>query len=198
MRFLNLIAGTTGLASLLMAPMALAQTAQDGTWLEDDTHWNMPGAAIPQAPEQEYSNLPECEQTFRAPRLYEDALVEAAGWTLTGAAHIFGDTTVITGMANADGMCRPLSYQVFVFIDGEFAGTLSPNFMDSRTDGSLFDLDLYQDGAIGAGFNRYTPEDALCCPSAESRVFYEVEATDAGPVVVPQLPASTFDRPQPE
>lgn len=190
--------GTVALAIALIAPTAVAQTTQDGSWLDANTNWNVPGATVPPAPVLEFSNLAECTQTFRAPRLYEDALVEAAGWTLTGPAQIYGDTTVITGMANADGMCRPFNYQVFVFVDQEFAGTLSPNLMDSRTDGSLFDLNLYTDNAIDAAFNRYSPEDALCCASRESRLFYQIEATDDGPVLVPQLPANTFDRELPQ
>ncbi|MGF1460146.1 MAG: LppP/LprE family lipoprotein [Leptolyngbyaceae cyanobacterium] len=198
MKTVSLISGSMVLASLLLAPHTSAQTSQDGTWLDGDTNWNVAGAEIPQAPNSEFSNLPECEQTIRKSRLYEDALVEAAGWSLSGPAYIFGDTTVITGMADADGMCRPFSYQTFVFVDGEFAGTLSPNLMDSRTDGSLFDVNLYRDGAIDASFNRYSREDALCCASRESRVFYEVEMTSDGPVLMPGLPASTIDRPLPE
>lgn len=188
------LSGGGALAAILLAPVAIAQASQDGSWLDEGTNWNMPSATIPAAPELESSNLSECVHTFRSPRLYEDALVEAAGWTLTGPAQIFGDTTVITGMANADGMCRPFSYQVFVFVDGIFAGTVSPILMDSRTDGSLFDLNLYRDGAINAAFNRYSPEDALCCASAENRVFYQVEVTPDGPVLNPQFPASTVER----
>lgn len=140
----------------------------------------------------------KCEHTFRALALYEDALVENASWTLTGPAQIYGDTTTITGMADAGDQCRPFSYQVFVFVDGTFAGTLSANLMDSCTDGSLVDFDLYRDGAIDATFNRYQPSDAQCCASQESRLFYQVEMTSDGPVVVPQLPASTSDRPLPQ
>lgn len=95
-------------------------------------------------------------------------------------------------MANADGMCRPLVYQVFVFTDGVFSGTLSPIPMNSRTDGSLIDLNLYAEGKIDTSFNRYTPEDALCCASQQSRLFYEVDSSMNPPVVVPQLPANTY------
>jgi len=189
---ISMMVGTLTLATLLSSSVS-AQTSQDGTWLDEATNWNTPGASISQAPEVA-GNLINCEHTFRAPALYEDALVENAGWTLTGPAQIYGDTTIITGMANAGGQCRPFNYQVFVFVDGTFAGTLSANLMDSRTDGSLVGFDLYRDGAIDATFNRYQPGDAQCCASRESRLFYEIETTDAGPVLVPQLPASTSDR----
>lgn len=195
---LSLAPGLLVLASLLLPPIALAAPSQDGTWLDEKTSWNTAGAEIPQAPEQDGSNLANCEQTFREASLLEDALVEAAGWTLTGPAQIYDDTTIVMGMANADGMCRPFQYQVFVFTDGEFSGTLSPVVMDSRTDGSLVDFNLYREGEIDATFNRYQPEDALCCASRESRIFYAVEVTDEGPVLVPQLPANTYNRDLPE
>lgn len=194
----SLLLGALVLTSLLVAPNAIAQLNQGETWFGTETNWNIAGAAIPQAPEQNGDNLTTCEHTFRPAALPEDALVEAAGWTLTSSARIYGDTTVITGMANADGMCRPFQYQVFVFTNGEFSGTLSPIVMNSRTDGSLVDYTLYREGAIDAIFNRYTDSDALCCASSESRIFYEVETTGESPVLVPQLPAATYDRPQPQ
>lgn len=121
----------------------------------------------------------------------EDKLVEAAGWVLTGAAQIYDNTTIIMGMSDADGMCRPLGYQVFVFSQGKFAGTLSPIPMDSRTDGSLIQVELYRDGYLSVSFNRYQPDDALCCASGKSRLFYQVNTSETSPLLVPQLPAAT-------
>lgn len=176
---------------MLMPPIAIAQTDPSGTWLDGTTNWNQAGAALPKPPAQDGNNLPDCQQTVRPATTSEDKQIEAAGWTLTGATQIYGSTTIATGMANADGMCRPLSYQVFVFTDGVFAGTLSPTPMDSRTDGNVFDVNLYREGYISASFNRYAPEDALCCASRESLVFYEVKTEGSTPVLVPQLPADT-------
>jgi LppP/LprE lipoprotein len=190
--FASLAASSLMVGAVLFAPVAIAQSEPSGVWLDSDTNWNSPNAAIPQAPEFDGGgNLPNCLESARPAALYEDALVEAAGWTSTGAAQIFGDTTVVTGMANADGMCRPTAYQVFVFTDGTFSGTLSPTPMDARTDGSLVTVDLYREGYLSASFNRYTSEDALCCPSQSSSLFYEVELLDDAPVVMPQLPANT-------
>lgn len=192
------VPGSVVLMSMLLASVSVAATSQDGTWLDAETNWNTPGAPIPQAPEQDGNNLSNCEHTFRSASLLEDARIEAAGWTLTGPAQIYDDTVVITGMANADGMCRPFQYQVFVFTDGVFSGTLSPIVMDSRTDGSLVDFNLYREGAIDATFNRYVPSDAQCCASSESRLFYEVDTMGDAPVLVPQLPADTYNRALPE
>lgn len=187
-----MLSGVWLMASTVVVPAAMAQSEPSGAWLDATTQWNTPGASIPQAPVVEGgSNLANCPQSGRQAVLLEDARVEAAGWTLTGAAQIYGKTTIVTGMANADGMCRPLDYQVFVFTDGQFTGTLSPIPMDSRTDGSLIDATLYREGYIGASFNRYAPEDALCCASRSSSLVYQVEEQDGHSVLVPQLPAET-------
>lgn len=193
-----LIPTSLALISMLPAPTALAQSEPSGAWLDSDVNWNRRGASIPLAPVQDGNNLSNCQHTVRSAVLPEDKLAEAAGWTLTDAAQIYGATTLITGMADADGMCRPLDYQVFVFTDGGFSGTLSPIPMDSRTDGSLFNLNLYREGMMDASFNRYQSGDAQCCASRESRLFYQVETQNGSPVLVPQLPASTIDRPLPE
>jgi LppP/LprE lipoprotein len=189
---------SSALLTAMMMPFAavaqteMAQTDPSDSWLDGNTNWNEAGAAIPEAPRSEGgNNLPNCEQTIRQATLPEDELVTAAGWSLTGSAQTYNGTTVITGMANADGMCRPLSYQVFVFTNGVFAGTLSPILMDSRTDGSAVNVNLYRDGYLSASFNRYAPEDALCCPSRESLMFYEVTPQGDTPVLMPQFPAST-------
>ncbi|NJL49210.1 MAG: LppP/LprE family lipoprotein [Leptolyngbyaceae cyanobacterium SM2_5_2] len=187
-----LFSGPLAVGSMLLAPTALAQAESTAAWLESDTNWNQSGVAIPEAPVLEGGgNLPNCQDVVRPAALPEDDQVTAAGWTLSGSAQIFGDTTVITGMANADGMCRPLSYQVFVFTDGVFSGTLAPEPMDARTDGSLVSVDLYRQGYLSATFNRYTPEDPLCCPSAYSFLFYEVDTQGEAPLLMPKLPAST-------
>ncbi len=184
------------LTSLLWIHPSMAQLDPSGTWLDEDSNWNSPGGSLPQAPVPEFSALADCEISIRPATLPEDQQVEAAGWTLTGDARLYGDTTIITGMADADGMCRPLDYQVFIFTGGEFSGTLSPIPMDSRTDGSLIRFALYREGFIDASFNRYTAEDPLCCASSQSRVFYEVEIQNDGPVVVPRLPADTISSPE--
>jgi hypothetical protein len=186
------------LSSILLASSVRADSQPSGTWLDENRNWNQAGTPIPRAPVQEGDNLANCQHTVRPAVLPEDKLVEAAGWTLTDAAHIYGATTIVTGMADADGMCRPFEYQVFVFTNGQFSGTISPIPMNSRTDGSLFQLNLYREGMIDASFNRYRSGDAQCCASAESRVFYQVDTKTNPPLLIPQLPASTINRSTPE
>ncbi|MGF1535542.1 MAG: LppP/LprE family lipoprotein [Elainellaceae cyanobacterium] len=170
---------------------ALAQSYPSGDWLDETINWNSPDGVIPSPIDIGGNNLEQCALTIRPAALPEDQIVEAAGWTLTGAAQIYGGTTIVTSMSDTDGMCRPLGYQVFVFVGGDFAGTLSPIPMDSRTDGSLFQQDLYREDFLAARFNRYSPEDPLCCASGESRLFYEIEYQGDAAVLVPQFPADT-------
>lgn len=193
--FLPLIPGVLAMTTMVLGSTALAQRAPSGTWLDQKINWNQPNAPIPKAPAQEGNNFANCQHTVRPAVLPEDKQVQAAGWTLTDAAQIYGATTLVTGMANADGMCRPMDFQVFVFTKGKFSGTLSPIPMSSRTDGSLFRLDLYREGMIDASFNRYVASDPQCCASKESRVFYKVDSPSQSPVLVPQLPADTTTRP---
>ena len=186
------------LGFMLLCLPATAQSETSSNWLDEDFNWNQVGDSLPQAPPEEGQNLANCQHTIRPAVLPEDRLVEAAGWTLTDAAQIYGATTIVTGMADAGGMCRPFAYQVFVFTNGEFSGTLSPIPMYSRTDGSLFKLNLYREGFIDASFNRYSTSDAMCCASGESRVFYQVDTQTNPPLLIPQLPVDTIVRPTPK
>jgi hypothetical protein len=85
-------------------------------------------------------------------------------------------------------MCRSRPYQVFVFVGGVFAGTLSPQPMDSRSDGALSRVTLESKHRLSAEYLRYAPGDALCCPSHTTNVEFEVAEN---PPVVRPLSAST-------
>jgi hypothetical protein len=130
-------------------------------------------------------NLARCGEVGRPPTLAADHAVRAAGWTLFGPGQVFGATSVIMAMADVDGMCRPLRYQTFVFVNGRFAGTLSPHPMDSRTDGALSVVRLFRADEITADFARYTPTDPLCCPSGTSAAIYRIARAPRGTVVTP-------------
>jgi len=96
------------------------------------------------------------------------------------------DVEVVGGLAGADGMCRPTQFNVFVFVNSQLAGTLSPSEMDSRTDGSIGGgIRLADDETIAADFARYTSADPLCCPSGRVTVRYRIDRTASPPVVVP-------------
>lgn len=181
----------TSLVLVFSFVFPIAQAQADGDWLDRSANWNRRFGDIPQAPNPTETNLANCAVNNRRATLPEDRSIELAGWTLYGHAQTFGSTKVISAMADADGMCRPLSYQVFVFNNGNFVGTLSPRVMNSRTDGSLVNFNLYRENYIVATFNRYTPQDALCCASGQSRVIYQLDVTGNQPILVPKLPAET-------
>lgn len=71
-------------------------------------------------------------------------------------------------------MCRPRQYQAFVFVRGLFVGTLSPQLMDSRTDGALSEVSLQSATLLTAQYLRYATTDALCCPSRTTSVIFEI------------------------
>ena len=124
-------------ASPSFCPSMLASPAwaQDETWLDGDlASWNTPGMAIPAAPTIDGNPDPRCVERERPAETAEDDALIAEGWHLFLPYQRGWGVTLISGLASYDGMCRPLGYQSFVFVDGVFAGTVSPEPMNSRTD----------------------------------------------------------------
>jgi hypothetical protein len=149
--------------------------------------------AVPPAPPSDLSFAdPRCLAQARPADTVEDGMVMDAGWTLYNAYQAGWGVILVDGLSGYDGMCRPVGYQTFVFVDGVFAGTISPEPMVARSDGAAIHVDLFGSDRISASFARYTGEDPLCCPSATTSVDYRIDRTDQGPVVVP---ASAFTSP---
>jgi hypothetical protein len=170
--------------------------AQQATWLDHPSEpWNAPGMAIPRAPDFGAFAPAMCLQNerpaARAAALEEGAVLRS-GWRLLRAwpAMTRGDTVVVMATAGHDGMCRPTGFNAFVFNAGRFAGTVSPDPMGARTDGTLSRPPaLLPDGRVDATYIRYAPTDPLCCPSRPAtRVLYRIEMTDAGPVLLTEAP----------
>lgn len=120
--------------------------------------------------------------------------VTRAGWTLVNTPQVVRGIVIITAAVDADGMCRPFKYQTFVFINGTYAGTLSPHTMDSRTDGDLMSVTVKNDQEILASFKRYKESDPLCCASRRTVVHYRVEREGGHPIVVPAETKTTSNR----
>jgi len=171
---------------------AVPGTAPNTTssWLDDSKpgSWSIPGAAIPRAPRAAGTTDPRCRALARPAESSTDKQLTAQGWDLIGAYQGGWGVLVLQGAASYDGMCRPQSYQEFVFVRGVFAGTLSPGTMDSRTDGSLNRVALQGDRRLVADYAPYARSDALCCPSRTTSVVFEI-ATDQA--VVRPLSTST-------
>ena len=128
---------------------------------------------------------------MREPETAAERDVVGAGWSLYSPARVKGRTTVLLADAAVDGMCRPWDYQAFVFVRDDFAGTLSPIPMDSRSDGVESRLELTGPAELAAEFARYEAADPLCCPSRLSRVTYRIERSGGHPVLVPVRIATT-------
>jgi hypothetical protein len=166
------------------------RAAITASWLDSPkpVPWNQPRASIPAAPRVEGNADPRCKELTRPAQLNEDGLVQDRGWDLVDAFQGGWQIVVVTGTAAYDGMCRPLHYQGFVFVRGVFAGTLSPQLMDSRTDGALVRFDLHSKTGLTAEYNRYAANDALCCPSRRTTVVFDVTGE---PAVLQPISAST-------
>ena len=178
-------------APLLAIPLLAlwpSSVSADGAWLDAPlAPWNIAGGAIPSAPHGSEYVLDEehCAAARRPVETPEDAAVVASGWTLSGTYESGWGIRLVTGRAADGGMCRPEDYQVFIFVEGRFAGTVSPEPMPSRRTGALLEVTFWNGDELLASFARYAPADALCCPSSRTSVQYRVDRTEAGPVVVP-------------
>ncbi len=180
------------IALLIAAATTLFAAGAPVSWLDAKAPAGLErgGCRVPAAPRtREMPNsfaADAVRRRLRPPSTREDRTVVRGGWSLVGAYHRYGPTAVVLATSSADGMCRPNGFQAFVFVNGAFAGTLSPRLMDSRTDGSISNISVTLDSAhdIQADFARYSAADALCCPHATSSVLYRV-TTGPRPRVVP-------------
>ena len=185
----------TSLAVALAAchPTVSGSQTKVASWLDEPqpASWNAPGPSVPVAPRISQAVNPRCRGLARPSELEEDRRVRDRGWDLAGAYHGGWGIVVIRGTAGYDGMCRPRSYQDFVFVRGVFAGTLSPQAMDSRTDGALGRVFVQSGRRLTAEYARYTPADPLCCPSGTTSVTFEIEND---PPVLRPVSTSTSSR----
>jgi hypothetical protein len=178
------------LASIVLVTMPAPGIAADGAWLDQDppVQWNRPRMAVPTiaAQDQEIFSqiLDRCSETARSPETAEDQVIADAGWFLMGGYASGWGVRVVGGNGTYDGMCRPLDYQYFVFVDGSFAGTLSPTLMRSRTDGAGRSPTVPGVGRVYVEYDRYAPGDPFCCPSGQSGASFQIERTDTGPVAL--------------
>jgi hypothetical protein len=180
---LTLVAGPLG-----QARPAAAQSAT--AWLDQSppANWNRRGASVPDAPVTDLVAPDECAAQERVPQGTEEQQVSDRGWRLTAASQAgAGGARVVLGQTGYDGMCRPMGYQQFVFVNGGFIGTISPTTMDSRTDGSGSVQGAIGPDTLTAVFARYGADDPLCCPARNTTVTYRV---DRGPTQSLLLPTS--------
>jgi hypothetical protein len=188
---------------IFAASLGLAATmAPSQAWLDAraPSNWNVPGAAISAAPpwrvdgrivkggkDPELLSGGRCASTVQPAAGAAERAVSARGWLIARVVPALpnsGAWTVVMGISGADGMCRPLGYQLFTFHDGSFVGTLSPHLMDARTDASFVALRPAGPNTLQANFLRYADQDALCCPHATTRVTFSI-VNGRRPVIAP-------------
>jgi hypothetical protein len=174
--------------ALLLLAVALPAAAADTktAWLDGPlANWNKAGAPLPQAAASAEAPAARCGSTLRPASGKEDKALVAAGWSPVGALQVFGKTRVTLATAGVDGMCRPEGFQGFVFVEGRFVGTLAPQPMRARSDGTLSQVRLLGERAVAAEFARYLDEDPLCCPARTTNLRYRIDAAPEGPLLVP-------------
>ncbi|HVP66510.1 MAG TPA: LppP/LprE family lipoprotein [Anaeromyxobacteraceae bacterium] len=188
---------------LALAIFCLPAAGGAASWLDASppAQWNRAGAPVPSAPPPA-GDLPtaaRCRGTAsRLPRGSEEQELASAGWTLFGNAQEAGGTLLVKACTSVDGMCRPLGYQVFVFVGGQFAGTLAPGPMFARSEGNEVRERLVSPDAVVAEFARYAPADPLCCPSRVTTVTYAVHRGSGPPVLVPTRSRTAATVPRPD
>jgi hypothetical protein len=179
-------------ACLLASLTFPANAAQNlpASWLDRPlAGWNSPAAPVPAAPkagENIAAVISRCKLSPPRSTPGEQA-VEAAGWIPFwnfDQQLVREDVEIVGGMRTADAMCLPATYQLFVFVGGRFAGTLSPAPMTTNRDSSSGVVRLPLP-AITADFARFAATDAVCCPTSRVTVRYRIDRTPTGPVVVP-------------
>ncbi len=169
------------------------QVFAQSDWLDQNPlpSWNSRSRAILETKKISPAELKRCNVAVRQPTLPADFLLTKMNWTLVGAAQVFGKTTVVTTADGFDGMCRPLGIIARVFVGNRVAGTLSPGQMDSRTDGSLVNVQLTGEKNLTAEYVRYRKSDPLCCPYKTEAVTFVIKPDGANFLLVPELKIDT-------
>jgi hypothetical protein len=177
---LLVVIGTT----VLSAQLATA-------WLDRPlAGWNQPKGNVP-ASRIAADSEATLERRCSAPKSASTAAVDAvrkARWVpflhldQTIASN---DIEVIGGMTGATAGCEPLYFNLFVFVGGVFAGTVSPAMMAPSRDSAAGAVRITGPDTLTVEFARFMPGDAECCPSSRVRVAYRIDRAGAGPALVP-------------
>jgi LppP/LprE lipoprotein len=91
---------------------------------------------------------------------------------------------VVGGMTAATPGCVAESFNLFVFVDGAFAGTLSRTAMTPSRDSVAGAVRITGADTLTVDFARFLPGDADCCPSSRERVTFRIEKKGAGATLV--------------
>ena len=180
-----------GAWAFLTLPVVAGSMIDGKSWLDQPlANWNKPGAALPKPPAARESRadlLKRCQWTPRKSTPAERALADA-GWIpmlYMDRQLVQGDLEIIDGTSEADSQCQPATFNIFVFLAGRFVGTLSPDLMTSRRDGSPGAVRILANDAITAEFLRFRDRDPECCPSSHMAVRFQIDRTSPVPSIAP-------------
>lgn len=178
------VALACAVATTLSAQPAIA-------WLDRPlSTWNRPAASAPAAPsgDEAFARLDRRCGTSAAGSSEPAAVLRAAGWVpflhLDRAISQDG-VEVIGGMAAAGPDCAPAIFNLFVFVGGRFAGTLSPVAMTPNRDGAAGAVRITGADALTVEYARFKPSDFECCPSSRVRVSYRIDRAAAPATLAP-------------
>ena len=176
-------------AATLLPTTVSAQS--DASWLDRPlAAWSeAPGAVPPaRAGTESHSAL---QRRCGSSSLTASASAQAlrnAGWVAFlhfDRAIARDDIEALGGMTAATSPgCEPATFNLFVFVGGTFAGTISPIVMGQGRDGVAGAVRTAAD-ALTAEFARDTAKDAECCPSSRVRVTYRIERAGSRATLVP-------------
>jgi hypothetical protein len=162
-------------------------SGQAGTWLDRPLqNWNRPAAALPRGSARaDDAATARCK--LSTPETAAARVLADAGWIPQPHLDrelVLNDVEILAGVAGLDGSCAPTAFNLFVFVGGAFAGTLSPGVMALRADAAAGPVRFVGEH-ITAEFARYKEGDAGCCPTARMSVRYRIDRASGGPVVAP-------------
>jgi len=173
---------------------AFAQSA--GAWLDRPMQgWNTAGGAMPSSrslPVASSATLDRCKVTAPAPTPNQGStsavpILSRAGWRPylhQDRALVRQGLEILGGLTDMTQACEPVHFNLFVFVDGRFAGTLAPAPMTTARDGAVGAVRIVNETALTAEFARYAANDSECCPSSRVKVTYRIDRGEA-PVVTP-------------
>ncbi|WP_224361965.1 LppP/LprE family lipoprotein [Hyalangium versicolor] len=166
-------------------PLSSEPTLQR-SWLDSSSlRWNV-GSNIPLTEPTQPLDRARCKAEILSANTDEERRVEGAGWMLVEPTRRAGALALVKGTQAFDGECRPTAFQVFVFSEGQFAGTVAPQPMERQADGELLQARVEDDGTVMADFARYRAKDPLCCPSRTATVSYRIDHVGATPILLPE------------
>ena len=149
---------------------------------------NKPAAAVPapaQKPSQPAALVKRCSLTSPTSSMGASA-VATAGWI----PYLHQDRVlsrdgidVIGGLTDASAACEPVGFNLFVFVNGRFAGTLSPVPMTASRDGVAGAVRLVSADSLTTEFARFAAGDLECCPSTRVRVTYRIDRGEQPTIV---------------